>query len=131
MKSFDLMFGCLGNGITVCDRSRTSSGDYLTVAHIDPCGAYKLYKPLSDEAVKQIIHHAQAAARTFQEEWNGTSQLRRMNELTEYVMTYRQVKDMGGIGAILHMTAEQTLSLYIKYTCINKGYTAPDATTAF
>lgn len=131
MKNCDLMFGCLGNGITVCDRNHLCGGDYLTVAHIDPCGAYKLRHPLPDEAKAQIICHAQAAARTFEETWRNESPLRRMNELTEYVMTYRQVKEAGGYKVLLHMTAEQTLALYIKCTCVNGGYTAPDATITF
>lgn len=43
MKTFDLMFGCLGNGITVCDRSQIVNGDYKTVAHIAEWGGVKLY----------------------------------------------------------------------------------------
>ena len=131
MKTFDLGFGCLGNGTTVWNRNQHTGGDYQTVAHIDPCGAYKLRQPLPDEAKARIIRHAQAAARAFEEAWRKESPLRRMNELTEYVMTYRQVKEAGGYDALLHMTAEQTLVLYIRFTCVNGGYTAPDPTITF
>lgn len=131
MKPMNLMFGCLGNGITVYDRNQTRSGDYLTVAHIDPCGAYKLYQPLPDDAKAQILHRAQTAAQAFCDTWHGMGQLRRMNELTEYVMTYRQTKAAGGYAALLNAPEEQTLALYIKYTCTNRGYTAPNDAKPF
>ena len=64
MKKVDLMFCCLGNGVTVCDRSRLEHGDYKTVAHIDPCGAVKLYDgTLPPEALEKIDGHAAAQAR--------------------------------------------------------------------
>jgi hypothetical protein len=35
MKTENLMFGHLGNGVTVCDRNRLKHNDYMNVAHID------------------------------------------------------------------------------------------------
>ncbi len=38
MKNFDLFLGCLGNGITVCNKAVLENGDYKRVAHISPAG---------------------------------------------------------------------------------------------
>lgn len=43
MKNFDLFLGCLGNGITVCNKAVLEYGDYKRVAHISPAGNISLY----------------------------------------------------------------------------------------
>ncbi len=43
MKNFDLFLGCLGNGITVCNKAVSEHGDYKRVAHISPAGNIRLY----------------------------------------------------------------------------------------
>lgn len=43
MKKFELFFGCLGNGTTVCNKAVTENGDYKTVAHISEGGNIRLY----------------------------------------------------------------------------------------
>lgn len=37
-KKFELFFGCLGNGVTVCNKAVKEYGDYKTVAHISSGG---------------------------------------------------------------------------------------------
>lgn len=37
-KKFELFFGCLGNGVTVCNKAVEEYGDYKTVAHISNGG---------------------------------------------------------------------------------------------
>ena len=55
MKTENLMFGHLGNGVTVCDRNRMKYGDYMTVAHIAYHRRIKYYtQDLSDEAKIEI-----------------------------------------------------------------------------
>lgn len=59
----NLMFGCLGNGITVCDRNRMYLGDYATVAHISGEGLVRIYcQFLSEEALDSI--HSMARKET-------------------------------------------------------------------
>ena len=41
-------------------------------------------------------------------------------------MTYAQFKAFGGYDALLTLTAEQSLALFIQYTCINQGYINPN-----
>ena len=50
----DLMFCHLGNGITVCDRTKKEHGDYLTVAHISCNRSVTYYAPLSQKAKERI-----------------------------------------------------------------------------
>lgn len=50
----DLMFCHLGNGITVCDRTKKGHGDYLTVAHISCNRTVVYYVPLSQNAKERI-----------------------------------------------------------------------------
>lgn len=47
MKKFDLFLGCLGNGITVCNKAVLEHGDYKRVAHISPAGNIRLCVPSS------------------------------------------------------------------------------------
>ena len=38
MKKFELWFGCLGNGTTVCNKAVEENGDYKVIAHISNAG---------------------------------------------------------------------------------------------
>ena len=40
---FELFFGCLGNGTTVCNKAVMKNGDYKQIAHISECGNIRLY----------------------------------------------------------------------------------------
>ena len=42
-KKFELFMGCLGNGITVCNKAVIEHGDYKTIAHISNAGNIKFY----------------------------------------------------------------------------------------
>lgn len=69
---YDLMFGCLGNGTTVFNRSRMEYGDYKKVAHIGDCGAVTWYeKPetLPEYARQEINDHAAAQAEKFKHDF--------------------------------------------------------------
>lgn len=60
------MFGCLGYGVTVCDRSRMANGDYKHVAHIADYGGIQYYDAsLTEEARQRINQHALHVAQTF------------------------------------------------------------------
>ena len=55
MKTENLFFGHLGNGVTVYDINRLECNDYMTVAHIDYHRTIKYYtKNLSDNAKREI-----------------------------------------------------------------------------
>ncbi len=56
----ELMFGHLGNGVTVCDRLRDENGDYMTVAHISYERGITYYNTVSEEGKQRIERFAQA-----------------------------------------------------------------------
>lgn len=47
MANFELFMGCLGNGLTVCNKAVMEHGDYKQIAHISPAGNIKWYIPVS------------------------------------------------------------------------------------
>ncbi len=42
-RTFELFMGCLGNGITVCNKAVMENGDYKQIAHISPRGKITWY----------------------------------------------------------------------------------------
>lgn len=55
----DLMYCCLGNGISVCDRNREEDSDYRTVAHIGYNRDVTYYdRKMSREALRSIERYA-------------------------------------------------------------------------
>ena len=43
MKKFELFMGCLGNGVTVCNKAVEQHGDYKKVCHISEHGKITWY----------------------------------------------------------------------------------------
>lgn len=72
MKTRKLMFGCLGNGISVCDTLHEKHGDYEKVAHIDTNRRVTYYVKLSCQDKQKIEHFAKTDDRsvsTSQPDW--------------------------------------------------------------
>ena len=65
-EKFDLFMGCLGNGITVCNRAVEVNGDYKHVAHISEAGNIKYYVSRSyiPDADRQRIEQTAARMRS-------------------------------------------------------------------
>jgi hypothetical protein len=58
---YDLMFCCLGNGITVVNRKQMEHGDYKIIAHISERGKIEWYVKecrLPNEVIAAIREHA-------------------------------------------------------------------------
>ena len=72
MKKFELFIGCLGNGLTVCNKAAEENGDYKTIAHISECGKITWYVNPSTyvpgDALLRIEHDADAMRANF-EKW--------------------------------------------------------------
>lgn len=63
MANFELFMGCLGNGLTVCNKAVEEHGDYKQIAHISPAGNIKWYIPVTSipgPALLRIEHTADA-----------------------------------------------------------------------
>ena len=86
MKKFKLWMGCLGNGITVCNSAVEESGDYKHIAHISGNGKIKLYVSENYIPVEDMRRIEQAAAeqrKTFLNEWNKQSDIRKYEKLLD------------------------------------------------
>lgn len=60
-KPYDLMFAGFGNGLSVVDKNREESGDYMKIAHIDRKRKIKYYKKnLPPEVKREIEKEAKA-----------------------------------------------------------------------
>lgn len=71
MKKFELFMGCLGNGITVCNKAVEEHGDYKYIAHIANCGKITWYvepSKIPGDALLRIEHVADAMHANF-EKW--------------------------------------------------------------
>ena len=74
MKTFDLMFCALGNGLTVCNRAATEHGDYKNIAHISRAGNIVYFVPVDKipvDALFRIEHHAHAMEANFKAEFEA------------------------------------------------------------
>lgn len=67
-SSSNLMFGALGNGLTVYDKSHNDGNDYLEIAHITTSGMIKYYADVNDEERAAICKRALL----MQDEWLDT-----------------------------------------------------------
>lgn len=68
MKRFELFMGCLGNGLTVCNKAVMEHGDYKQIAHVSPAGNIKWYIPVSSVPgpdLLRIEHTADAMYHNF------------------------------------------------------------------
>lgn len=73
-RKFELFLGCLGNGITVCNKAVTENNDYKTIAHISNNGIIKLYVPadyIPVEDMERIQNTAEKEQSEFLKQWNN------------------------------------------------------------
>lgn len=128
MKPFDLMFCCLGNGITVCDRSREENSDYKHVAHIAAWGGLRIRDPhikCDLDAMERIWAMAEKSLADYRAWWFSQSYA------TQYCswydsMTIRQIVDTRNEWP-KEKSAEWLYSQYIINSNRNHGYEMPPA----
>lgn len=125
MKTCDLMFCCLGNGLTVCDRNRTEGNDYKNVAHIANFGGVKLYdKTLPAEAREAITNAAKREIERFKEwffQQDYDTQLFRLYYESLNMSQYLEASKAG----TRDRSPEWLYQEYIRVNCLNHGYTMP------
>lgn len=119
----NLMFGYLGNGITVCDRERMEYGDYKKVAHIDDCGAVRLYDTkLPADGLARINAYAAEKAQDFKNRFMALPYTAVVNKLYN-TLTAAQFVETNFSGK----TNEQLYWLYITYVCLNQRRQMPES----
>ena len=118
MKNFKLWMGCLGNGITVCNSAVEEHGDYKHIAHISDNGKIKLYVPKSYIPVEDMQRIEQAAAeqrKTFLNEWNKQSDIRKFEKLLDMCSMSDLIYVFNDVEFSLLPLAEQVKQLEKKY----------------
>ena len=85
-RNFKLFMCRLGNGITVCNSAVKESGDYKYIAHISNNGKIKYYVsegyiPIED--MQRIEQTAAEQRKTFLNEWNKQSDIRKCEKLLD------------------------------------------------
>ena len=93
--------GCLGNGITVCNKAVEENGDYKTIAHIANCGKITWYANSADipgSALLRIEHDADAMRENWEKWLDSMPELQQYEKLLDCVpvnvMLYAM--DLGG-----------------------------------
>lgn len=79
-RNFELFMGCLGNGVTVCNKAVMEHGDYKIIAHISPEGEISWRVPpdyTPAEAVAKIEAVASAEKAKYDEWWASLSEAKR------------------------------------------------------
>lgn len=82
MEKFKLFMGCLGNGITVCNKAVMENGDYKTIAHIADCGKITWYVSPSTYVPGPELQKIEHTAKVQGEKWEEW--LASMPEIKQY-----------------------------------------------
>ena len=80
MKKFELFMGCLGNGITCCNKAVEEHGDYKHIAHISFKGNIKFYVSenyIPQEALATIRENARLERERFLDYWTTLPPIKR------------------------------------------------------
>ncbi len=91
-KPFELFGGCLGNGVTVCNKAVIERGDYKIIAHISNKGEIEWYikNPetyVPEEDMEKIHGWAYSARKTFLDEWEKMSDIRKYEVILDEIPT--------------------------------------------
>lgn len=116
MKKFELFMGCLGNGITVCNKAVMEHGDYKYIAHIRETGKIKWYVNPSSyvpgDALLKIEHTANVQAEKW-EKWFST-----MSEIKQYEFLIDRIP----LNDFLEIVNRKDLSLWQKIQIAKQAY---------
>lgn len=112
MGKFEVWFGCLGNGTTVCNKAVEHDGEYRTVAHISPAGHIKWYVPMTAipddalEIIEQMALHdrdkyltrLEYVIRMSKTEWNWEREMWRYFEEYADAMRWKDWREIAGMN---------------------------------
>ena len=119
MAKFELFMGCLGNGVTVCNKAVTEYGDYKKVAHIAECGKITWYiepSSIPDDALIRIEHEADTMNANWEKWLNDMPVMKRYETLLDAVPHI----------ALMHVCRNKEMSieekiLYLKNVCYQQS----------
>lgn len=107
MKNFELFMGCLGNGLTICNKAVMEHGDYKQIAHISPAGNIKWYVPcgyIPGPDLLRIEHTADSMYHNFK------SSLERDIQANKARMYFRMLDalSISGLHSFIDETRDET-----------------------
>ena len=97
-KKFELWFGCLGNGTTVCNKAVTENGDYKKIAHISDGGNIRLYVAESyipAEAMEKIKAMANRTKAEFMKRFEMYSDIEQYGKILDRVQHQKFMEFVG------------------------------------
>lgn len=115
MKNFKLWMGCLGNGITACNKAVMEHGDYKQIAHISDNGKIKYYVSegyIPTDDMRRIEQTAAEQRKIFLTEWNKQSDIRK----------YKKLLDMCSHSDFMEIAHNKEISLAEKVKRLENKY---------
>ena len=92
---FELFLGCLGNGVTVCNKAVEENGDYKIIAHIAECGKITWYVNPSTyvpgDALLRIEHCADVQREKWEKWLDSMPEPQRYEKLLNYTLIYQKI----------------------------------------
>ena len=88
LGKFELFMGCLGNGVTVCNKAVLEHGDYKYVAHISNAGNIKLWVPedyIPEWAMEKIKVVAEENKANFKKDFEARSEEHQYRKILDSV----------------------------------------------
>ena len=117
-KKFKLFLGCLGNGITVCNKAAEENGDYKKIAHISDRGNIKFYVSedyIPKKDMQKIRSEAEQQKNKFLEYWNSLPQSKQYTEILNNVSLNDFVTLVNDKSSI----AEKILKMFSNFMAIH------------
>lgn len=116
MKKFELFLGCLGNGITVCNKAVQENGDYKKIAHIRETGKIKWYVDpgsyVPGDALLKIEHTANVQEEKWERWFSSMSEIKQYEFLLDRVL----------LSDFLEITKRKDLDLWQKIQIAKQAY---------
>ena len=104
MGKFELFFGCLGNGTTVCNKAVMENGDYKVVAHISNGGNIQMRvekAQIPEREMEKILIMAEGCKEKFKEWFENLPEVTQYEKILHSVPTGKFIefiKDERPIG---------------------------------
>ncbi|MCD7996415.1 MAG: hypothetical protein LUH21_04190 [Clostridiales bacterium] len=114
-QKFELFRGCLGNGITICNKAVMEHGDYKVIGHIGDNGKLKLYVAedyIPADAMEIIQRDVQEQRQKYLKWWNNLP----------VETKYSRLLGSLPIGAFLEVVAYKEMSMEEKIALMEEKY---------
>lgn len=114
-QKFELFRGCLGNGITICNKAVMEYGDYKKIGHIGNNGKLKLYVStdyIPEDAMEIIQRDMQEQRQKYLKWWNSLSAIEK----------YSRLLDKLPIGEYLEVISHKEMSMKEKVAMMEEKY---------